>query len=411
MNDSNFTGSPLYFMMTATALRLDLEAHLNSEDCTEPRIDLVDWYNLFVKMILLTYLTKGQKADIINSGVLDFYVDWKQIYLKNFEKCALVATLPPSMLKSLHNKKMQEEIQEFLGNIQAGKVKTGVVMNVVDGKPHFVHQTFAEYFTARWFSRNFELNRSVLERILFESNINGQEGLPPLKISHRYVRNMFNRILARSRTLHSAVLDCDEESVLTLLQEGYDANSVDLGGRTPMHLIATHEPGSGCEGITKILLNHGASVNQKDNVLQWTPLHYATKSESWSVVELLLEHNADESGLELLTKRRDDQDYIGHITKIAEECGHSSLLQFLSSIDVNQCAIYAAVDKEQLRPVKWPVNNGADCNTLDRDSQIPLSYAVTTDRLDVVGVLIKEGDASLEVCDKKGEGACYKFDI
>jgi hypothetical protein len=100
VNDSNFTGSPLYIMMIATAFKMDVEAHLNSEDCTEPRIDLCDLYSSFVKMKLQTYLTKSQKDDITNASVLDFHVDWKQIYLKNFEKCALVATLPPSMLKS-----------------------------------------------------------------------------------------------------------------------------------------------------------------------------------------------------------------------------------------------------------------------------------------------------------------------
>jgi ankyrin repeat protein len=311
-------------------------------------------------------------------------------------------------VKIINNKKIEEEIQEFLGNVQAGKNATSVLMNVVGFKPQFVHQTFAEYFTARWFSRNFQLNRSVLEHILFESNINGLESLPALKISHSFVRNIFNKILARSSPLHSAVLDCDEERVVTLLQEGYDANSVDLGGRTPLHLIAAHEPQRHeeiCENITKTLLKYEASVNQKDNVLKWTPLHYAIKTQSWSVVELLLEHKPDESVLELIKERRDDQDYIDHIAKIADKCGHSSLLQFLGSIGVNQGSIlvHAAVHKEQLRPVKRPINNSVDCKILDRDGQTPLSYAVTRDRLDVLRASTVERDASRDVCDEKGE--------
>jgi hypothetical protein len=72
--------------------------------------------------------------------------------LRDFEKCALVATPPPTtVLESLHNKKT-EEIQLFLGKVQAGKDKTGIGMNEVDGKPQFVHRTFADFFTTRWFS-------------------------------------------------------------------------------------------------------------------------------------------------------------------------------------------------------------------------------------------------------------------
>jgi hypothetical protein len=55
------------------------------------------------------------------------------MHLKMFEKCALAAM----------------QIQTFLGDVQAGKEKkTGMVMNVVDGKPQFVHRTFEEHSTA-----------------------------------------------------------------------------------------------------------------------------------------------------------------------------------------------------------------------------------------------------------------------
>jgi len=44
-------------------------------------------------------------------------------------------------------------------------------MKVVNGKPHFVNRTFAEYFTACWFSRNFEYDRSVMKRIFLTLDI------------------------------------------------------------------------------------------------------------------------------------------------------------------------------------------------------------------------------------------------
>jgi hypothetical protein len=67
-------------------------------------------------------------------------------------------------------------------------------MNVVHGKPQFENPTFAEYFTARWFSRNFKFNITVMERVLFD---------------HEYscVSDMFDGMLAKDCPLHCALLD------------------------------------------------------------------------------------------------------------------------------------------------------------------------------------------------------------
>jgi hypothetical protein len=139
-------------------------------------------------------------------------------------------------------------------------------MNVVEGRPHFLHQIFAEYFTASWFSKNFVPNRTVLEVVLFAP-------------ASGIIRKVFDRILAKGRRLCSAVLNCDAEAVETLLQEGSDVNAVDRGGRTALHLTAAQGPGDRLwKDITNSLLRCGATVDTKDTVLDWTPLQYATKS-------------------------------------------------------------------------------------------------------------------------------------
>ena len=74
-----------------------METHLNSEDLTEHRIDLVDLYEISVEKKLHIYVIEKQKADITHSRVLDDLEYLKQIFFKNFEKCALVVTLPPSL--------------------------------------------------------------------------------------------------------------------------------------------------------------------------------------------------------------------------------------------------------------------------------------------------------------------------
>jgi hypothetical protein len=163
--------------------------------------------------------------------------------------------------------------------VQAGKDKIGIVMNVVDGKPQFVHRTFAEFFTARWFSRNLNENRNVLERILFDR-------------TYRVMTGMFDRMLAKECPLHCAVIAGNYETVKTLLAQGCDPNAVDNGGRTIMHIIATGH--TTCWDAINHISNykasvHEASLHNTDSVLQWTRLQYATNSEEWSIVELLLQ--------------------------------------------------------------------------------------------------------------------------
>jgi hypothetical protein len=145
IHDDNFTGCPLYITMIATVHEMDMEGYLISGNWFHPNAELLNLYETFVERKLLLYLTQKKKADIYNAYVLDDYEEKKKRDLTDFEGCALVAILPASILKSLHNKKIGEEIQSFLDRVQDGKDKTGIVTNVVDGKPQFVHRTFIEY--------------------------------------------------------------------------------------------------------------------------------------------------------------------------------------------------------------------------------------------------------------------------
>jgi hypothetical protein len=394
VSDENFTGSPLYITMISTVYEMDVETHLNSKYWTEQRIDLVDLYEIFIERKLHIYVTEKQKADITNSSVIDDLEYLKQIFFKNFEKCALVDILPPSMLKSLHNKKIEEEIQTFLGKVQAGKDKRGIVMNVIEGKPQFVHRTFAEYFTARWFSRNFEFNRSIMEHILFDP-------------AYTFMRGMLHRMLAKHSPLHCAALEWDDERFETLLEEGCDVSALDKGGRTVMHIISQDhgllmvDP----EFYKKVLLV------KRDNVLRWTPMQYAIKSEKWFIVERLLESNVDSCGLDMIRHKAHDPQYSNTLILHAAENGHVLLLEFLCSIGVNihqagsrryPSTLHAAIQEEQLKVVKWLIKQGADCNTPYSDGQKPLLHAVTESSLDVVRALVEEGGASLDVHDYCG---------
>jgi ankyrin repeat protein len=398
--EDNFTGCPLYVMMIATVYEKDVDMCLNSEEWIPPSIDLVNLYKEFVEIKLHIYLTEKQKADTTNSCVQDNHEDLKDIYLNNFEKCALVAILPPSMLKSLHNKQIEKEIEPFLGRVQAGKDKRGIVVDVIEGKAHFVHRTFAEYFTGSWFSRNFEFNRSILECILFDPE-------------YGFVRYIFDRILAKESAMPCAVLEDDTKCAETLLEEGSDVKVVDRGGRTVMHLFAARSRRDGhyntqiVDFINNVSHNE-ASLHHIDSVLQWTPLQYAIKSENWLTVERLLERNVDRSGLDIIKQRAHDAKYIHRIIIHAAKYGHVLLLEFLCSIGANvhqarssdsPSPLHAAIREEELSVIRLLIQQGANCNTRYSDGQTPLFYAITKGSLDVVQLLVDEGDALVDIRD------------
>ena len=401
--ENNFTGCPLYVMMIATVYEKDVDMSLNAEYWIPPRIDLVDLYEKFVERKLHIYLTEKEKADTTNSCVQDDHEVLKRLYLNNFEKCALVAILTPSMLKSLHNKKIEEEIEPFLGKVQAGKDKRGVVMDVSEGKPQFVHRTFAEFLAARWFSRNFESNRSVLERILFD-------------LEYGFVRYMFDRILAKESEMPCAVLEEDMECAKTLLQEGSDVKVTDKGGRTVMHLFAArswrdeHYKPHIVEFIDGVS-HHEASLHKTDSVLQWTPLQYAIKTENWLFVERLLERNVDRSGLDMIRQKARDARYVNPIIIHAATYGHVLLLEYLCSIGVNihqassrgfPSPLHAAIQEEELSVIKLLIQHRANCNARYSDGQTPLFYAVTIGSLDAFRLLVEEGGASVDISDDCG---------
>jgi hypothetical protein len=393
VNDSSFTDSPLYIKMIVRAFELDTYTWLRLGVFKLTRdIDIVCLYDNFFERKLPIYLAEAKGVDITNDIVLDSHERLKESFLEEFEKCALIATLPPSMLKSLHIEETEEEIQPFLGKVETVKDKTGVVMNVVDGKPHFVHSSFAEYLTSRWLSKNFEFNRSVLENILFDPE-------------YGFVRDMFDRILAKDCPMHCAALEWDDGRFETLLQS-CDIGAVDKGGRTVMHIIATRD----CTFLNIInrVFPDEASLHITDCVLHWTPLQYALKSEQWFIVERLLESNVDRSGLDMIRQRAQDPDYIDPIIAHAATYGHLLLLEFLCSIGVNiqqassrgfPSPLHAAIVGEQVQVIRWLIQHGTDCNTRYSDGKTPLFHAVTESSLDVVRALVEEGGASVDVRD------------
>jgi hypothetical protein len=122
----------------------------------------------------------------------------------------------------------------------------------------------------------------------------------------------------------------------------------------------------------------------------------------------VIERNVDRSGLNAIRQRAKYPEYIDPIIMHAATYGHLLLLEFLSSVDVNfyqasfrgfPSPLHAAIQGEQLRVIRWLIQNAADCNTRYSDGKTILFHAVTEGCLDVFQTLVEKGGALVDVRD------------
>jgi len=102
-------------------------------------------------------------------------------------------------------------------------------------------------------------------------------------------------LFVAAREGHAAVIDL-------LLKAGADANSTNSTGATPLMLA------SGDLASVKLLLDHGANVNAKENTWGETPLMFASAFNRVDVVKLLMARGAD-AAITTIVERLDNKGY------------------------------------------------------------------------------------------------------
>ena len=161
------------------------------------------------------------------------------------------------------------------------------------------------------------------------------------------------------------------EVIVVLLEGGYDLDSKDSYGRTPLSYAARN----GHEAVVRLLLENGAKLETKSNNSQ-TPLSYAAENGHEAVVRLLLEN-----GAELETKNNDGQTPLSY----AARNGHEAVVKLLLELDAEletkdkwygrTPLSYAAINGHEA-VVKLLLENGAELKTKDDEhGQMPLSWA------------------------------------
>lgn len=137
------------------------------------------------------------------------------------------------------------------------------------------------------------------------------EGTPPSEMGNQL------------ELLKQAIAAGDEADVERLLLPG----DINIAGRPPAPLWAPplhHAVITGSESMTRLILKHGADVNDRDDVVGATALHVAAKAGNLDLVRLLLHHGAD-----MLAK-----DSVGGNTPLhgAAAIGHVKMISLLLDV-------------------------------------------------------------------------------
>nr|CAD7592294.1 unnamed protein product [Timema genevievae] len=395
--DRHFTGIPLQTLLLAEVFENDLRVYQESKQFNfHEECDLFLLYDRFVEKKWDVYLSEKKKEDTSNIGVQRDNEDLKNIFMSNHMIAALLRILSPKDLSVLKYKDLQVKGSRFIGRVEQGYDHTGIILGITDGVPRFVHHTFAEYFTAKWFAMNFSENRNFVEHNFWES-------------SYEVVKSIFDRILANDSDLHIAVLRNDVVAVTDLLEKGAEVNFRDLGGRSALHLAAVQKNG---EDIIEILIKHGADIHLVDEVLQWTALRYADKVRAWSVIGVILQNKGNTNDLVFTKQTFCDGDYIISALHIAAKGGYIELLEFLLytdkyiniSLDNDRYSLlHVAAQYGQRGVLELLLAKGANILCKDKNENTPMHFASKNGHLGVVQCLVERMES------KKFDKEYYRY--
>lgn len=183
------------------------------------------------------------------------------------------------------------------------------------------------------------------------------------------VDNSVDRVLHEAAALNRL----DLMRVLCAGFKGFDVNSVDSNGRTPIHVAAV----KGYVEVIKFCLSVGGKADVFD-CNGWSPLHYASAEGHLEVVECLLE----------CSNVKDAVDKYGKTAfSVAVDNGQLHLLDLLRLGDV----LHRAARVDDVNRLKSCLAEGANVNGRDQNGWTALHRAAFKGRIESVRVLLNHG--------------------
>ncbi|KAJ9576404.1 hypothetical protein L9F63_006760 [Diploptera punctata] len=418
LNDKmkRITGIPLQTKMLAEIFQSAAEHYGKTGECKLPqKLDLLQMYNDFIDGKWNVYCSKN-KDDMTKVGVTENNKILREDFLENHMICGLVALQTGKNLQNFNyfRKNTKSKYQNFVDSFQAGHVKTGMIVDMMNQAPVFIHRTFAEFFVAMYFSKHFRYLKPYIERnILKRSNM---------------IRKFFDRMLAQNHKLHVAVLNQDRDEVESVL---VDVNETDDGGRTALHLaVMNHfedfdDNPDVVQKITLLLLERGADLFIKDQVLQWSPLHLSEKIGAWSALEVILQNHEVAQNLVVIPQKiKEDENYLHNILKISSKQGYVHLISYLLScgVEIGQLfpvtksksaakltMLHVAARHNQLDLVTFLIEHDADVDARDESyfKRTPLMMAALEGNIEIVKYFLNHANVKVNAQDVRNRTALW----
>jgi ankyrin repeat protein len=207
-------------------------------------INLVVLYDLYIIKNLDIYLPEENISNRPHVNVLNDDTALYDSLKDNHKALALVAILSiHHHLDKITDKTIPKIARDFLKKISEGVKKTGIITDVIDGRPAFQHRTCAEYFTALCLCDHKLASQTFLRYHKFV-------------LGYSVARQMVDRILASDNRLQLAVPNTDVGEVEKLLSRKESVCHRGHGGRTALHVaVSCWSP-----EIIRLLLERGADV-------------------------------------------------------------------------------------------------------------------------------------------------------
>lgn len=376
----------------------------------DKNLDMISLYKRFFNVKFDDILFGEKSSGLIKADVKfrDMIDDKREKVKSDHKELALYSLYRKSDVERLLSR---ERDQNLFENIKDSKDKTGIIDRVTERRPIFVHQTFAEYFAAVWFTENWRtdaVNEFLSKRFYTEKN--------------EVTRNFFDRILARDDDnvyeMHDAALNNNEVKIENLLQNnGWAFKTFDKAERTPLHLAASY----GFENIVERLLKAASQkheseimLNVKDKLFNWSPLSYADRAGHWNVAESLLKNGANgDEMFEAINsiKNGETNGRLESLLHIAAKEGYLEFAKFLLekgadiyALETNdKTPLHLAAQKGRLNLVKYFVNDReVHLDLKDKYGKIPLHLAAENGHLDVVEYFVEDKGVKLDVKDRYG---------
>jgi len=381
--DGEFTGIPLQTMMLGEAFVKEAVEYCSKGELILPeKFNLLDLFKKFWEKECNIYFSEKNAMDTSKPEVK---VE-KDSYLGKHMVASLISLFSLREEKELLGAIKDSDLEQATSFLQSGRAEQfGIIREMSDGKPHFIHRCFAEYFAAKWFTGNFSNCENFIANNLFIS-------------TYEVTRNIFDRMLAEDSEIHGAVLNNNFSVVEEFLRNKADINTADKGGRTALHLAASYN----CPIIQQLMSIPGVEVNKPDAVLKWTPLGYADRTKSWMAMDMLLQNGANPDDIVLTRRNIAAQEWGQRALWACASEGYTQLLEFMLNCgtDVNAVVevpennqgkntlLHIASNSCQLQVVRLLVKKRADTNIRNAKSDTALHLAAFSGSVKIIEILL-----------------------